>query len=73
MLPLRVLPLSGELDGVMPGAVVSDGSGPSLLLVGFGLEPPQERRSPGLDDKGGMMPLPVPRQPRDGRATLSTP
>jgi hypothetical protein len=62
VLPLRVLPLTGNLDGVMPSAVTLDGSSPKLHAVGFGLQPPQEHRT-GND---GHMPVPVPRGNSDG-------
>ena len=57
-MPLRVLPLTGNLDGVMPGAVASDGSSPKLHAVGFGLQPPEDR---GTANSDGLAPVPVPR------------
>ena len=57
VLPLRVLPLTGNLDGVMPSAVMLDGSSPMLHAVGFGLQPPAERGT----ENDGLTPVPVPR------------
>ena len=57
VLPLRVLPLTGNLDGVMPSAVTLDGSSPMLHAVGFGLQPPAERGT----ENDGLTPVPVPR------------
>ena len=57
VLPLRVLPLTGNLDGVMPSAVMLDGSSPALHAVGFGLQPPTEQGTAN----DGLTPVPVPR------------
>ena len=57
-MPLRVLPLTGNLDGVMPSAVTLDGTSPKLHAVGFGLQPPEER---GTANDGLNAPVPVPR------------